>query len=453
MDALLYKYDVNDATWFYLSALLIVAVYFRFNRLWSLRNLDLALLLSIAPGFLFLKTRPAVGNVWLFSLSGLLLIRLFCDPLFTRRPRMEQNLNRPGLVFLGIAAFAFLMTAVVTRPVPQSAEETARQGGRIRKGGEMVAPSSPPGEKVSAAAGPASSLLSAPVDGLVETFAAGNGGGRNSSLELATITARVMAILAHAAVIAGLFVLGYRHFGDAGLGIAMGSLYLLLPSTAYKAGEVNHVLPAALVVWALVAWRRPMLAGTFLGLACGTIMFPLFLLPLWAMFYGRKDAFRFGAALAMTATVLMGGVLLVSNSPDSFVRQTFGWVNWQALEFEAGREAGFWSTHNAAYRIPVFAAYCVMLVMLTIWPRRKSLEHLIAHSAALIAGALFWYPQEGGVYFLWYLPMLLAVVFRPRLNLVLPEPTMESAAVPIRAVPPPPRRELVGTASGGRFLR
>ncbi|HUG93464.1 MAG TPA: hypothetical protein VML55_21675, partial [Planctomycetaceae bacterium] len=64
MNAILYRYDVNDATWFYLSLLLIVAVYFRFNRLWSLRNLDLALLLSISPGLLFLDRQPAVGNVW-----------------------------------------------------------------------------------------------------------------------------------------------------------------------------------------------------------------------------------------------------------------------------------------------------------------------------------------------------------------------------------------------------
>ena len=36
-------YSLNDSTWFYLSFLLILAVYFKFSRFWSIRNVDLLL--------------------------------------------------------------------------------------------------------------------------------------------------------------------------------------------------------------------------------------------------------------------------------------------------------------------------------------------------------------------------------------------------------------------------
>ena len=77
MDYILQGYQVNEATWFYLSLLLIVAVFFRFNRLWSLRNADLILLLSISPGLLLLNSsQPTFGYAWLFVCTGLLLLRL-----------------------------------------------------------------------------------------------------------------------------------------------------------------------------------------------------------------------------------------------------------------------------------------------------------------------------------------------------------------------------------------
>jgi hypothetical protein len=61
-------------------------------------------------------------------------------------------------------------------------------------------------------------------------------------------------------------------------------------------------------------------------------------------------------------------------------------------------------------------AFAVLLVTLTIWPSRKSLAHLMTHSAAIVIGTQFWYPRQGGVYVLWYLPLLLLVVFRPAMT-------------------------------------
>ena len=79
-------------------------------------------------------------------------------------------------------------------------------------------------------------------------------------------------------------------FGDADVGFAMATLYMLLPCTAYDVGKINHVLPAALVVWAIWAYRRPFVSGALLGLACAMLFFPIFLLPLWGARHGTFPA-------------------------------------------------------------------------------------------------------------------------------------------------------------------
>ena len=51
-DILFHYYRVNPTTWFYLSSLLSIALFFKFNRVWSVRNLDLVGLILFAPGLL-----------------------------------------------------------------------------------------------------------------------------------------------------------------------------------------------------------------------------------------------------------------------------------------------------------------------------------------------------------------------------------------------------------------
>ncbi|MEY4177892.1 MAG: hypothetical protein RLY70_1466, partial [Planctomycetota bacterium] len=42
MSELLFHYEkVNPTTWAYLSSLMMIGLYFKFSRIWSVRNLDL----------------------------------------------------------------------------------------------------------------------------------------------------------------------------------------------------------------------------------------------------------------------------------------------------------------------------------------------------------------------------------------------------------------------------
>ncbi len=81
MREILINYEqVNPTTWAYLSSLLMIAVYFKFNRFFSIRNLDLVGLISLAPALLMIQygqqhaDSSAVvhaGYIWLFVVSAL----------------------------------------------------------------------------------------------------------------------------------------------------------------------------------------------------------------------------------------------------------------------------------------------------------------------------------------------------------------------------------------------
>ncbi len=435
MDGILTGYYVNEPTWLYLSTILIVAVFFPFHRFWSVRTLDLFLLLALSPGLLLIAseddTWQSVGYACLFSLTGAFVVRLACDGLLKHRPRLELNLNPAGMLFLGIATFAFLMTKVVTEPPPNSTVDTVKKAEQLLNMDVEDSPAAdtPPAQEQDdneAQAGPAAPVMFAPAVGTIKTVGVGSAIEGQSPQNFQHFAARIVAVLAHFAVVLGLLFLGQRHFKNWHLGLAMATLYLLLPCTAYEVGKANHVLPAALIVWAFVAYRLPMVAGALFGLACGSLFFPIFLLPLWAAFYGRNGALRFGLALCIVGGILLGSLVLSSADTHAFTQLVIGSIDWSVLEFYGTETAGFWSTYDSNYRIPIAAGFIVVVIVLTVLPRKKNLEHLMAHSAAIIVGTQLWYPRQAGVYLLWYLPLVLMVVFRPRLtNLVPPDTEAE----------------------------
>ncbi len=181
MQEVLFQYELNPTTWVYFSSLLTLAIFFKFSRLWSIRNVDLLGLIALAPGLLLIslgqqsmqrqeqaaidddkpladaaqaeqvaaadqpaETGPAepssddepldetpaeatpaisrlesLGYMWLFVVGVFFLIRLLADPLLARRPLLEPNLTAGGLTFLALCLFVFLMANVITADVPE----------------------------------------------------------------------------------------------------------------------------------------------------------------------------------------------------------------------------------------------------------------------------------------------------------------------------------------------
>ncbi|MEQ9408367.1 MAG: hypothetical protein RIK87_11600 [Fuerstiella sp.] len=450
---------IESPTWLLYVSLLLVAVFFRFSRWLSVRNLDLTLLLTLSTALVIsatetkhadleaagfgdasAKVAPAGeaaaeegaeaveerrGAHWstiaVMALSILVILRLTFDESLTRRPRLEQNLNQAGLTFLFLPAFSILMTGVFLKDPPPRNMDAVEAGRALLQRQESIssdahADQTPP---------PATETLLAAAAAKVSELSGQAEQVRPSADRQTSPTeqfiARVLVVIAHAAVVVGLLYIGRRHFCSMQLGVSMSCLYLLLPCTAYNVHELSHVVPAACLTWAFANYRKPAIAGVLLGLACGTLFFAAFLLPLWAVFYGKKGSVRFGLSLGAVAAVVLITFALTSENTDSFVNKLVMTANWTAYRlFDAAEPMPSGHIGQVFLRITLAAFFFVMLVAMTVIPRKRNLENLLANSTALIVAAQLWYPEDVGTYVLWYLPLLLLVVFRPRLDRFVP---------------------------------
>jgi hypothetical protein len=412
MQEILFEYEMHPTTWVYLSSLLIIGIYFKFNRVWSVRNLDLVGLIFFAPGLLLVThDLEQWGYVWLFTVSGLFLLRLLLDPLMVRRPLLEPNLSASGLTFTGIALLVFLLTNVVTAKVTDIDMEGAVRWDQILARRPTRAE-----DTDLARYGPGYPLFYAFADlanrALVPEDEAQPEGVRQELLREATT--RTTAILGHIAVVVGIALIGYRHFGNVHTGVAAASLYLLLPYTSQFTGRVDHVVPAALLVWAVAAYRRPLVAGILVGLATGVIYYPIFLLPLWCSFYWRRGIVRFSIGVVTVLLLLTASLAFTSADLAQFGAQLKQMVGWTSLSAKSAH--GFWEFYAPAYRIPVLAAFLALAGSMALWPAQKHLGALLSCSAAVMLATQFWHTHQGGIYMAWYLPLLVLTVFRPNLE-------------------------------------
>jgi len=395
---------IGPEVWLFLSMLGCVTLYFKFSRVWSVRNLDLLLLFALAPGMMKLvgyggvEKQPWVPFVLMFLGSGLWLIRCLIDLGLSRRPLLEPNLNSAGLTCLAIALLGLLLAETVSLPV---GEGTARNP-------------ADPGARVDPPHSVGAGSVNATVDRLV----------KNAPLPSTlrthptkVILSRVLASLAHLALVAGLIAVGWRHFERPISGLAVGTCYLILPYTRIALVDSGQLVPAALIVAAVTYYHRPALAGALIGLAAGMMPACLGLVPLWAGFYRRRGGVRFTAVSlgVVAACVLLGWVV-----PDlAFWARAVGARSLSEAGLVPGLDpphsGSFWSGIDVAYRLPVLIAYLALVCVTTVWPTEKNLGELIALTAALLIASQFWYLDEGGTLVLLYLPLVLLMMFRPNL--------------------------------------
>jgi hypothetical protein len=429
----------NSTTWFYFSMLLAVALFFKFSRFLSVRNWDIVTVFVLVPGLLVLQQAheqqqaPAVaavvvgvagqalagpasglsgvaalasasdmmpspllwvGYLWLVCGSIYLLIRCLIDLILIRRPALAPNLNFGGLAFFGGALFICLVVVAF-----QQIDKRMLFDPNVN--------------------------LALDVENGAST-----GGKEGVLLQLALRPFKMWVILTfamccHLAVVVGLIVIGVRHFQGALTGMAAATCYLLLPYTGLHVGQVHHVWPIALIVWAIASYRIPILAGMFLGLAAGTstIYFPVLLFPLWLSFYRRCGSGRFAVAFVLSAGLALAitGVVIAWNADlGRSINETIELTDWQP--WLVPNVEGLWTNVHWAYRIPIFIAYVTFVLLTVLWPAPKNLAHLIALSAAILIGIQFWFADKGGVYVLWYLPLFLLMAFRPNLSDRFPIP-------------------------------
>jgi hypothetical protein len=476
MSEILFQYEkINPATWVYLSSLLMIGLFFQFNRFWSVRNLDLVLLILLAPGLLMVNharegadkgvvrangttsaasgpiaadtgliserstaTDTAVtpnhaaasgsaehapisryrlayiGYLWLLGVSLVWLVRMLVDPTMVRRPLLEPNGTKGCLLFLGCSLFLFLMAnVIVSDPTPDD-RRAVKSAKSLLKAQDNSRDRDKPEDY--ARFGPGYYFLFSLPSIPTHPFIRGDHPEAGREQEM---VAKSMAIAAHLAVVVALVVIGYWHFENIKMGIGAALLYLLLPYTAQMTGHVDHVLPAALMIWAVVLYRRPALAGIFLGLATSVVYYPIFLMPLWVSFYRQRGLARFLFGLIGAVAVMVFSLVFVSNDMLSFwlkVQQMFAlWIPKTRVHELHGIWALGWEPW---YRLPVIVACGVLAVGMAFWPPHKNLGTLLSCSSAVMLAVQFWHAfgDGGGMYMAWYLPLLLMTVFRPNLE-------------------------------------
>ena len=377
------------------------------------------------------------ASIILMALTILLIVRLLFDESLTRRPRLDQNLNQAGITFLCIPAFAILMFSVF-KGHPEDSTFKAVEHGRalLERRDVQVDPQTggdtqpAPTETLIAAGGAAMAQLSGNLPKSPSDDSASTG-------NFEVLLARGLVVVAHTFVVLGLLMIGRQHFASLQIGISMSCLYLLLPCTAVNVHELNHVLPAACLVWAIASYRNPVVSGVLLGLASGTLFFAAFLLPLWAVFYGKKGGLRFVVSVLGIGAVLITSLLLISGDASSFTNKLVTTANWTAYRLlDDSPTDGDATLSQLFIRIPMAAIFFVMLTAMTVLPRPRNLENLLSNSTCLVVAAQMWYPDDIGTYVLWYLPLFLIVIFRPRLDRFTPPEAVERESASLNSSPP-----------------
>lgn len=452
---LLYYQRPEPATWVFLSSFLLFGLYFVFHRFWSLRNLDLILLVLLAPGLMMvyegqrlredevhpvstgklvlIQTQdnlqlpesegspPAnaplnaplkpispseeqiapssktwnsnklefYGFAFLLGACGLLAIRMLIDPAIVRRPLLEPNLSIGGLCFIGVALLIFLLANVVT----SDPRDQADQGPTLGPGYALL-----------------NQLPELPTTPEAVATAWSTPPPKNPWLPNLT---RIIAIVANLMIVFGIVGVGYWHFDNIKTGIGAATMYLLLPYTAQMTGNVQHALPAALLVLAILCYRLPLLAGLLLGAGAGLVYYPFFLLPLWISFYWNRGLGRLLSGVAISLAVLAG--LLLLGGFEAFLDHLQAMFGLWLPQMKGLK--GIWDSGIPAFfRLPVLVAFIILSLSFSLWPARKTLGTLMCGSAAIMLAAQFWHGYGGGLYMAWFLPPVLLTIFRPNVD-------------------------------------
>lgn len=389
--------------WLFLALLFCVTLFFKFSRIWSVRNLDVVLLFILGPAMVRLVASGYAwwAYFWLFVGSSFWLLRCILDIALTRRPVLEPNLNPAGLTCLGMGILGLLLLETVTLPSDSGAARNPA----------ALTPDEQPKESL-----PGSADLEIPYKMAVERTLLPEVLKR-SPLEV--VLSRILAVLAHLAIVGGLYYIGWKHFEQRTAGLAAATCYLLLPYTRIALVDSGQLVASALIVASIAFFQRPGLTGLLIGVATCWIPACAGLIPLWAGFHRQNS----GATRFVLSSV---GLILLLYMLGRVVPGIESWGHallarsWQDagllpfLELEP-RGNSFWNGIDPVFRLPVLIAYGFLVALLALLPWRKDLGILISQSAALMVAAQYWFLNGGGTLIVLYLPLLLLMMFRPTL--------------------------------------
>ena len=158
-----------------------------------------------------------------------------------------------------------------------------------------------------------------------------------------------------------------------------------------------------------------------IGLAAGWLPACLGLVALWCGFYRGRGALRF---FTVALAVILGCAVVghwggLGNWPVPLGARSIAEVGLLP-QFEPRSTSSFWVSIDPSFRLPVLILYFALVIIFSMLPADKNLAELIALSAALLVASQFWYLDKGGALVMLYLPLVIAMMFRPTLTIRRP---------------------------------
>ena len=269
---------IAPTTWAYFSSLLMLALFFKFNRFWSIRNFDLFLIIFLAPGIILidfgnrlelagtvqppipiesteqpysnpdlLSAAPAkiengdldarqilllrgqrnqrVGYYWLLVVCLVFLVRSLVDPFLVRRPLLSPNLSIGGLVFLMCSLITFLYANILTSQ--PTADDLAAAKASIKLIKREVAQEDETQELEKR--GPGLPLFQ--LFPMIPTFSNGQeildaDLDENRNVRRLAIASKSLAIFSQSALVLGLILIGQFLFSNAKVGFGLSLIHI-----------------------------------------------------------------------------------------------------------------------------------------------------------------------------------------------------------------------------------
>jgi len=182
-----------------------------------------------------------------------------------------------------------------------------------------------------------------------------------------------------------LFILGYRLSGKEGAA-ALVFAWAAFPYTVYATNNhTNDIIVAAVSAIGLAAAASPVARGASIAAGFAVKLYPLVLGPLWIMYEGRKRRPIVDFVLGGVGVVLLTfWVILLDGHPLESARLFFD----KTLAFQGDRVSP-WSLFSqvpelALLQRPLMALAIFLSILVAFVPREKTLRRLAALSAALV---------------------------------------------------------------------
>jgi hypothetical protein len=357
-------------------ALAFALAFVRTDKLFSLRNLDVAVLLGFLVSHHFFREGMVFEAVvlWYPPLVYLLVRNLLLG--FGIGERVEKTSNLPTWLLFTLAGLAAgLVLALNTDARVIDVGYAGVVGADRILSGEIPYGNMPSDVGTGDTYGPLNYLLYVP---FVLMF------GFSGNWDFLP-AAHALTMFCFVAAGVALFVAGYRLSGPKGAA-AMVFAWTAFPYTVYATNNnTNDVIVAAVVAIGLAAASSPLARGAAIAAGFSVKLFPLILGPLWLAHGGWRRR-------PMTDFVLGGlGVLLVAFSVLLFPGQPVAAAKLfyeSTLGFQ-GERVSPWTVYTqlpalAFLQKPLTAFTIFLAVLVAFVPRRRTVRRLAALSAAIV---------------------------------------------------------------------